>query len=76
MAKITIQTTDSVISFDALVDFSLHELPYFASGYRNDGSSVADPNDLSKYWTMIDDFLISVGISNADYVTLLSIEES
>lgn len=76
MAKITIQTTDSVVNFDATIDFGLQELPYYAVGYKNNGTSMANVDNLDKYWAMIDDFFATVGIDIESYVTLLSIEDN
>ena len=76
MAKITLQTTENQISFDADIDFDLYEIPVYAQGYRNNGSSRATPENLEKYWTLIDDFFSSTGMDVSTYHTLLRIEVS
>lgn len=74
MTQITIRTINSTIQFESEIDFSPIDLPYMCFlGYRNNCTSLANIIDIDKYWNLIDDFLISNGISTNEYVTLETI---
>jgi hypothetical protein len=68
-AIIVIETVNGPLTFDTPITFSPIELPYGGIGFRVNGSSTADENDLEKYWIFVESKLIST----SDYITLKNI---
>lgn len=50
------------------------EMPYMCLGYRFNGSSAADEEDLNRYWELVDKVLLLNGVDKEEYKTLVSIE--
>jgi len=73
MFNIQILTTNGILSETATIDFTLTEMPYGAKGYRFNGSSQADSEELNKYWKFVDQLFEKHNISTTDYITLITI---
>lgn len=78
MKRFTLQLkNDTTVSFDAEIDFSVVELPYLClMGFRQNGSSTASLEDLTKYWNLVEDFMDSQQLSHDQYETLVSIGDA
>lgn len=68
-AIIVIETINGVLTFEEPIVFSPIELPYGGIGFGANGSSTAEENDLSAYWS----FIKSKLVNTSDYITLKSI---
>jgi hypothetical protein len=66
---IIIETIDGILRFEESITFSPVELPYGGIGFGVNGSSTAEENDLSAYWS----FIKSKLVNTSDYITLKSI---
>ena len=72
-AIINIITTTKVITVTDIITFDPTEMPYVATGYKNNASSQSSAEDLDAYWNLVDRIFAENNISKDDYITLKNI---
>jgi len=74
MATIKILTKTDTITINGIIDFPIEEMPVGAKGFRFNGSSHANVENLEKYWKFVEEVFLESKLSTDDYVTLLEIK--